>query len=134
MGINVRDDATAMERGEWFDHPDFDDVEIQVISPMSEPVRLRRAQLLEKARGAEGEDAQLAGEKIEMQVAAACLVGWKGIDDPWNEDGGPLEFSRESANRMAEDKGFWSFLRGATRRANMVGSARRRQVKESTGN
>ena len=129
--MKIRDDVRAMEEGEWFDHPDFDGVRVQVRSADSEYVRKRRATLLERSRGVEGVDTHLLGEKIEMQIAGSCLVGWEGID---GDDGEELKFSEQAALAMAEDKAYWSFLRGVSVRARQVGSVKRAQLQESVGN
>lgn len=128
------------ERSEWLEHPDFEDLEVLVISTESKVAQSAyHAELDRQTKKRRGQIATGVLRRLEEKAlliqSAACCRGWRAKNgEPVTFGGQDVEWSERACQDLAKDPQFKPFFDGVFRLANRLASADEESRRTALGN
>lgn len=134
------------ERSEWMEHPDFEELEILVVSSESKVAQSAyHAELDRQTKQRRGQIGTGILRRLEERAlliqSAACCRGWRAKPkangealEPVTFGGQELEWSEDACLQLARDPAYKPFFDGVFRLATRLATADAEARRESLGN
>lgn len=130
----LRIDSEAKENGIWIDLPGFPGVRVKTRASDALPYRrFVQEQVRRLTRGMRRGDISLEeSDRIDRQALARhSLIDWSGVED---DDGRPIPFSSEAAERFFADPDYCRFYDACRVAAFEAGDIKRADLEAAEGN
>jgi hypothetical protein len=133
---DVAVDSGRAEEGAWVDNiPDMEGLRLKVRGSNNKDWRKLQQKLIQAIPRKRRMSGQLEPEDSD-DITTKCLLNtslldWDGLDD---DDGNPLPYSRETANKLMTDPDYRRFRESVSWAANWVAEQSKEDVEEDAGN